>query len=140
MIVPSPERLVTYESPVSVHVEPDSIVMLTVPPSGIAPLKLELSVRLMVSDDLLSTTISPSMSWPEALSVTLPPLLPELFHFCPSARRKFPLASLFVMVTPDKSIVQVVFVTQNISPLALVMLPSVILNEELPLDASPDID
>ena len=131
-----------YESAVSVHVEPEDTLTLTVPfwPEVLtAPLKSEL-VRFIVRVDKLSMRIFPLIVWFVALRVTLPPFLPELPHFCPSALKKYPDESLFVMLTPERVIVQVVLVARKISPFALVIVPPVMLKAPVPFAASPDWD
>ena len=104
----------TYEFAVSVHVEPDATVTDTVPfwpDVFIAPLNVELPERLIARVDTLSTRILPVIVCPDALSVTLPPFEPELPQLSDDARRKYPEESLFVIVTPESVIVQIVFVT-----------------------------
>ncbi len=57
------------------------------------------------------------------MRVTVPPFEPEVPQLCPAALKKYPSESLLVIVTPVRLIVDVVFVTQKMSPVVFVMLP-----------------
>ena len=143
LIVPLLLRVETYEFAVSVHVEPEATVTLTVPfcPEVlIAPVKADFPDRLIVRVEALSTRILPARVWPVVFMVTLPPFEPELPQLSELARSKYPDESLLVMVTPERVIVVVVLVTWKISPLVLVILPPVMVKVLAPSDASPDWD
>ena len=130
--------------PVSVHVDAASSTTLTLPvcPEGlIAPLNSELLVMFRVKLDALSIIMSPSMSWPSALRVTFPPLLPDVPQLSIVARKKHPDSSLLVMaMLPERVIVVVVLVTWKMSPTELIREPPVMVNLLEPFEASPDID
>ena len=120
--------------PTSVEtVSPLALVMF--PP--IVPVKLDPSVRLSVSCESLPTRIVPSRVWLVALSVAV-----FVSPFQPSAQTESRIfsESLLIIFTLSRLITAVVFVTWKTWPFLLVSVPPFIVNTDVPLSASPDID
>lgn len=136
-------RLVTYELPVNVHVEPLSTVTSISAPEFalfIAPVIVEESSRFRVRPEFASIVMLPLIVCPLAVSVTSPPFEPEVPHAAEAAFRKILLESLFVIVVLLRLIIAVVFVTKNTEPCEFVRLPPLIVNVPVPLLASPEPD
>ena len=146
----SPSNEVTYVSAVRVHVLVESSVTSTVPTSVetvsplafsisplIAPVNVEPLVRLSVKVESLPTRMVPSSVWPVALSVaTLPAPLQPSAH----TDNRMLAASSLTSFTPSRLMIALVLVTWKMWPFLLVSVPPVMLNDEVPLSASPDID
>ncbi len=114
-------------------VSPFAFVMLPLT----APVKAEPSVRFSVSAESSPTRISPESvcAFAFRVAVLLPPLQPTAH----TESSTFEL-SVFVMATPESVITAPVLVTWNTWPLLLKRLPPVIVKEEVPPAASPDMD
>ena len=149
MFAALPENVVTYVSAVSDQVLVSSMETLTVPTSDetcvpaalmISPLtvpsKEEPFFRVMVRVELLPTSRAPAIFWASATSSAMldAPLQPSSQT---ESRMSLPSLTSF---TPLSVMTAWVFVTWNICPLRLVRLPPVMVKEEVPLSASPDMD
>ena len=111
----------------------------------IFPLILE-PIKFKVREEILSTTISPSISWFVKVKVTTPPFEPELPHSeVPSAFKNTP--EPYLNVHSSKFILAWVLVIKNIGAEEYTLLEDWIssvdlsqLNVLVPEAASPDID
>ncbi len=103
----------------------------------IAPVSAEPLARERFSVESLPTRTAPERACALAFRVAMfePPLHPSSH----TEIRTLSLSSLLI-ATPESVITAVVFVTWNTCPLLLVRDPPLMVKEEVPLSASPDID